>query len=74
MYIAGIMGNGDGEIFSSPSPFMIVGIKVPHTRPLIDEFPAGLRGTEPHCHLLEQRLIKNMSLLVCQTHIVRDVR
>jgi hypothetical protein len=46
-YIAGIAGSGDGETFSSLSPFTIAEIKVSHTRPLMDEFPAGLRGTGP---------------------------
>jgi hypothetical protein len=48
--LAGIVGNEYGETFSSPSPFTIAGIKFPHTRLLIDEFPMDLRKTGPYCH------------------------
>jgi hypothetical protein len=31
--------------------YIPVGEKFPHPRPLIEEFPAGNRGSGPHCHL-----------------------
>jgi hypothetical protein len=37
-----------GELFPIYIP---VGKKLPHPHPLIEEFPAGNRGSGPHCHL-----------------------
>jgi hypothetical protein len=58
----GYTGNGDGGWFPIPVPANPTGIKFlpfrsprglnsSHTRPLIEEFPAGNRVSGPHCHL-----------------------
>ena len=60
--VSGMRGSGTGDGEPSPSPLDPMGIdfppfsspwgiKSPHPRPLIGEFPTGNRGSGPRCHL-----------------------